>query len=289
MTRPNARFQADPFVDRLLDWKPSATTTTTSVSENHVEFGLVLNTGWPQMGDWLEEPYHTLVSCCMPQCFDDERDIRDQLVYFYPKECLHVTVATLHAFHHQTKDPTQRKTLLRHWRAVVQQASQHPDWPNNNNNNNNNNNHNNNKDSSSSSSSLRLKYKGAHIGSKAGILLWEETTGRLERMRWILRNQVDLSRAVLQDVGIHVGTVQIPNIVHTTFLRFRRVPHTPRSVVQERFRNLVLPRLPQLFGGGDSQQQQELVLEDAKLVNEQTPYMHIPMDKEHVIEVFSFG
>mmetsp|Transcript_18129 Transcript_18129/g.25547 ORF Transcript_18129/g.25547 Transcript_18129/m.25547 type:complete len:107 (+) Transcript_18129:148-468(+) len=85
----------------------------------------------------------------------------------------------------------------------------------------------------------------------------------------------------LQSVGIGIQTLSIPGIVHSTFLRFRKVPTTRGEIVQSKFETHVLPQLKQTFFS------KPITLTDVKLVCERIPYMHIPVDDHHVFDVYN--
>lgn len=225
-----------------------------SGQRNNNDFGLVLVVGWPPNKHELQEPYHQLVNA-MRSCFDHQD--HDGSAYFYPLESLHVTVATLHAFTLQTRDANERTVLERTWQTVVLAASSSPQWP---------------------KKPLKLEIDSCQIGSRAGIVLWKETTGGLERMRCCIRNETMSRQAQLRESGISIDTLRIPGIVHTSVLRFTAPIVTDGNVVQERFQENVLQRLKDFFPT-------PITVTTAVLVCERTPYLHHPFDEHHALQV----
>jgi hypothetical protein len=168
--------------------------------------------------------------------------------YSYPTQYLHVTVATLYPVQ-KRKAGVNYEALQAQYTELVQAAAKHPKWP---------------------TTPLQFQIHATQLGSKAGILLWTERTGGLQRMRDCLQQQATTSSSV---VDIH----NIPGIVHSTFLRFAQVPRTPAKIIQQRFQSLVVPKIKEIFSNATI-----VAASTVKLVCETTPYMHIPDDDSHV-------
>ena len=77
--------------------------------------------------------------------------------------------------------------------------------------------------------------------------------------------------ARMQKMHLH----HIPDIVHTTFLRYYKVPETKFETVQRRFQNYVLPHAAQIFESG-------LDLDKVLVVTETTPYNLVSKDDIHL-------
>ena len=120
---------------------------------------------------------------------------------------------------------------------------------------------------------IRLKLKSTQLGSKAGIVLWEELTATIQTMRDCIRQQ-----AQKDDIPIW----GIPGIIHSTFLRYAQVPKTSGKVAQANFQSNVIPMAQQIL-------QEPIELTCAKLVCESTPYMHITDDNEHTFLTLELG
>lgn len=246
------------------------------VEPNHAEtFGLVLVSGWPPDREVLLEPYYRM-KAAVELCFDESdvasfgtpsTDDGPPPVYIYPATALHVTVATLHSMTQQPPGeivPTERQGVLRKiWGDVIIEASQLKEWP---------------------EEPLQLVLESAQIGTKAGILLWKETTGGIEAMRKCIRIicEQEHVRERMKKNNISIDTLHLPNIIHSSFLRFYKVPNTPAALVQERFRETVLPRLREFFPN-------QVRAPTVTLVYQCTPYMHIPPDARHIVRTFTLG
>jgi len=213
--------------------------------------GIVVVTMWPPSAT-LIDAYTNQLLPEVRKCFDDHDLVGTEApVYLYPPESLHVTVASFTPIVKRTESIDHYKELNEMWRHVLQRASQQPDWP---------------------TQPLQLKYADAQIGAKAGIVLWKETTGGIAQMRACIQQQATLD-------GLQIRSV--PNIVHSTFLRFQSVPSTPGTNVQERFAT-IKAKLPQIFAS-------PLPAVYAKTVCEWSPYMHIPDDENHTLCAVRIG
>jgi hypothetical protein len=230
-------FQADPLIQAIFN-------------KDRDYVGFVLVAGWPPQPE-SNAPYSTFIES-VKECFDPvDLDGDRPAVYLYPPPFLHVTIATFLPIQTAQEGGSLLESSRQAWTELVSAASQHPDWP---------------------TSPLQLEIDAAQIGTKAGILLWKETTGGLQAMRTCLANE-----APKRGIKIH----NIPGIIHSSFLRFSRVPSTAGATVQERFQSKVLPKLKDIFS-------QPSVAKDVKLACERTPYMHIPNDSEHVYLTLPF-
>ena len=227
------------------------------VSELYVKtepyFGLVVNAGWPPSSETIDS-YNQFLSM-VKMCFDPE-DLTGSTpaVYLYPGSCLHITVSTLYPLkpvraHGSNIDFDE---ITSTWKELVLAAANRPEWP---------------------TKPLQLEMDSAQIGIKAGILLWKEMTGGLEAMRFCLTEE-----AQERNLQIH----NTPGIIHSTFLRFYDQPSTKGNDIQNRFQRHVLPKLSDIFSN-------PIPANDAKLVCERTPYMHIPNDSDHVFLCLSFS
>lgn len=95
-----------------------------------------------------------------------------QAVYTYPPEALHITLATFWSIHRTEQrgiTDVQRKALTYHVQNVLEFS-----WEKY-------------IESFTDENHFELEFESAQIGHKAGILLWNERTGRLDIFRDILR------------------------------------------------------------------------------------------------------
>lgn len=246
---PATNFEADPLVAYLV--QPELVEEET--------FGLGVIAGWPPQHDM--QTYYDTFRSHVQACFDDvdTQHFSCPNVYLYPSSVLHVTVATLHPNTPNIPDPHGH--ILSAWTNVLHAASELDEWP---------------------TQPLQLVIDSAQIGTRAGILLWKETTGGMDAMRRCLRATTNKLRWQLESVGMDDPErfLSIPPIVHSSFLRFRQIPTTPGPVVQQRFQENVVSRLPQLFPD-------TLEISTCKLICERRPYMHIPHNNDNVFASFT--
>jgi hypothetical protein len=246
---PATQFKADPLVSSLF------------VNKEDEYFGLVLNTGWPP-NDEIDAPYQSFLDQ-VRKCFDkadvESTENEPPNVYLYPTQCLHVTVATFYPIRKKQPELGDEYYLELKNKAVelVEAASQRDDWP-----------------KVTVQSKHYLQLESVQLGQKAGILLWNDASGVIDKMRMCLEEE-----AAKRGVSIH----NIPNIIHSTFLRFAKEPTYSGGgdEIQRKFQSIVIPSVSHIFGpdvrlmslGGGSM---------CKLACETTPYMHIPNDERHV-------
>ena len=241
---PSTLFEVDPDMEEILR----------SQKGDMDEFGLVVVIGWPPNRDEIEAPYAAFVKS-IRSCFDHDDE---ENAYIYPLNALHITVATFHHFSLRTRDPELRSILEREWRQVALAASKRPEWP---------------------KYPLKLEIDSCQIGTRAGILLWRETTGGLDNMRSCLAQETSARQSLFLKAGLNVDTLMIPGIVHSSILRYPSPIKTNGELVQERLRKNVLPRLKEVFS-------KPMTASTAVLVCERTPYLHLPYDDRHVLETF---
>lgn len=262
---PAISFEADPLVAHLVEDGVIKCPT----------FFLVFVAGWPPDLDQLETPYSRFRQA-VEECWDqsdllETKDVDGNKVpapvYIYPVEYLHVTVAT---FYRRTNslepfpDDKEQQIKINAWKQVVQKATQLEDWP---------------------TAPLKLCIESCQIGIRAGILLWKETTGGMEAMRRCLKTvtmELDKEGWFRHYPGVAASSLDIPGIIHSTFLRFYSVPTTPGQAVQKRFREKVVSHLSSFFPD-------PIEVPVSKLVCEKTPYMHIPHDDQHVFATSFFS
>ena len=244
---PALLFQPDPMVAPLVEKDRTFDET----------FGLVVVAGWPPCED-MRSPYNQFMES-VRSCFDDVDLEGDRApAYLYPFEHLHVTIATLRSMHQET-DIAIRDILSEHAKRILQVASSSPEWP---------------------KEPLRLTIDHAQIGSRAGILLWNEETEGMDAMRQCIERATKEHISVLlesqKSIREALSTLAIPSIVHSTFLRFYKEPSTPGETIQKKFAERVVSNLQDLIP-------LTITCDCATLVNERTPYMHIPDDDQHVL------
>jgi hypothetical protein len=248
---PATMFETDPLVARLVKTDINANDDST--------FGLVVVAAWPPSST-LQDSYKLFRAAAL-QCFEatDTQEGEAPAVYLYPPAALHVTLASFHSIQQPPSDISEQ-VLTEQWKQVLEAAVLLPGWP---------------------VQPLQLVIDRAQIGSRAGILLWKETTGGLQAIRTCIPVAVDQLHDQLQDAGIDSTTLAIPSIVHSTFLRFYQQPLTSGTAIQERFQERVQRQLTTFFPS-------PITVATAKLVCERRPYMHIPADAHHVFASITF-
>ena len=155
--------------------------------------------------------YESFLSAVKAQCFLGKKDF----LFCLPFHSLHVTIASLFAARHSSELPSSNKTtatddgagasgrshtreqwrstFLKEWKDVLLRASSNEDWPRR---------------------PLELQLDSAQIATRAGILLWKENTGGIAKIRRCLQIAVKSTHPHLQE------HLRIPNIIHTTFVRY---------------------------------------------------------------------
>ena len=269
-------YWVDPHLPRMVPYLHQQEGSKESANASTIgdDFSCVLVAMWPPPMDTkvdadgratttLREAYHGFMAE-VAKCFDSgdlEADDNADLpnIYTYPPECLHVTVATLHRFDVPTK-PEEREVMQPIYTDLFRRAAKRPNWP-------------------SKGSKMRFTVESTRIGEKAGILLWKESTGNLQKIRDCVAEE---HAASYEDVVEAVGeasakSFQIPNIIHSTFMRFGDVPKTSWEEMQGKFAE-VQDKLDEIF--------EDCVVETdvVRLACERRPYMHIPCAEEHVFE-----
>ena len=247
-------FEPDPMIKRMLDLQRQKVGAEET-------FGLVVCAGWVP-SQTLQDCYTNNLLPAVQKCFR-ESDWKNPVspeddiprVYLYPSKALHVTVATLHAFTRPKDESPPQDLLTKEWTEIVKAASARYDWPN---------------------EPLQLSLSSAQIGKRAGILLWEDSSGGMDKMRICIQAETDARREHLADVGIDPKTLSIPGIIHTSFVRFHALPETPGEEIQEKFQDLVISNITKFFPD-------PVAVPQVKLVCERTPYMHISDDARHVL------
>jgi hypothetical protein len=274
--RPATVFQADPFVKELLEQDAAAAET----------YGIVLVTGWPAPEAWQRTYTHKVrpaLAACFPQdvvvAEQDDGSCSSSTVYLYPPQALHVTVATFWSIHQTltTTPPLDTAAIERDVKAVVEQAwRRYLAYLNNNNN------------QAGQGCDFRLEIESAQIGTKAGILLWKETSGHLAAFRRLLQETCDEEAQRLSDrqtatdkhslfMSKLLSELSIPSIVHSTVVRFADTPQTDGATVQEIFGRTVVPCLATALIP------EPWRVDSVTLALERRPYMHIPKDETHVL------
>ena len=246
---PATSFEVEPILQALPVY-----------SRGNVQpyFGLVVVCHWPpspEFQKWYDETWLPTVRTCFDKADlldgDEDNHSPPPSVYLYPSKYLHITIATLYPMKSISKAETDMsyEGLETQYSELLERASRRPDWPRQN---------------------FQIRLDRAQLGSKAGILLWKDLSGGIEQVRNCLKKE---AQTPADQIAIH----SIPSIVHSTFVRYAKVPSTPASAVQERFQQHCLP-LAETFS-----KENAISVSNISLACERIPYMHIPQDEHHVL------
>lgn len=201
------QIQADPVLSSLY----LPTTPSQPV------FGLVLTVLHPAPS-FLESFYSTFRSRL--QSLLRASDVPDTSYLLYPPESLHCTIATLRPFRKPT--PEHPENTIRFWADMLERAAQMPDWPR--------------------ASELTFAYlrDPKVFGNGVGVLLHDDWYGAIGAMRNCLREAFAEQKgrngtADFATDDVDMGDVKIPDIVHSTVLRWRASPSLCTEQLQSVF------------------------------------------------------
>ncbi len=253
--KPSVNFEQDPYIPLLLEKRGD-------------EYGIVLVANWPPDKSFTSpyEQFVTLVRTCFRaedlEFGNEEDTMSPPAVYLYPPECLHITIATFTPF--TSSNPTDPNSFSSDCSRIIKNCIARDDWPK----------------GGKGGQNIRIEIDRAQIGSKAGILLWKNKDGMIDRIRKIVMEEHDNVMKV--DPAVLEGRKPIvPGIIHSTFLRFGMVPITAGDAVQQKFAEVCnTDKIRALFG--------EIDVNSLRLVTEKIPYMHIPCDNNHVLVACNF-
>jgi hypothetical protein len=181
----------------------------------------------------MKEPYQRLVQAIQNECFypkyvTSTAQQQHLAVAFMPFDSLDTTVATLFPTTRVDEMTITIPQLEEDWKQIILEASKLPEWP---------------------QAAFQLHIDSAKIASRAGILLWKETTGGLDRMRKCLQQIVYQDEGSTRQYSYLQDVFCFPSIVHTTILRYSSVPQaTSHAHAQSQLENkVVLPQLHEIF------------------------------------------
>lgn len=158
-------------------------------------FGLVLNTAWPPP-EAFRPRYDAFVSGLRAS-----HPSFDTKAYLYPFHALHVTVATAHAFTRGLKDSESEEDLYREWAAVIEDARGRDCWP---------------------TEALSLEVSEVSLFGNAVVMQYTDVSasGVVAGMRKAVLEATSTRSDALRAAGIDPTSLKIPNIIHSTILRW---------------------------------------------------------------------
>lgn len=173
--------------------------------------------------------------------FNDDEKLS---VYLYPIDYLHITVSTLVSFLTTTVESPEKS--LEYWKNSFKQLK-----------------------TNSRQQKITLKIEKIELSSAAGFFQFKDETNGIEWLRTKIRD------CCLPEDSF--GKLHIPNIVHTTFLRFIKQPED-----SERF----LQKFSQISDEFLTQTNTIVFdIDEVCLALESHPYMHIERDHTHVLDI----
>ena len=240
-------FQADPFLPTLF------------ANQQDDVYCLGLVTNWPP-AQAMEEAHQQLVQAIKNECFDP-KDVtstaqqQHPAVTFMPFDSLHTTVAMLFPTTRIDEMTIPIPQLEEDWKQIILEASKLPEWP---------------------QAAFQLQIDSAKIASRAGIILWKETTGGLDRMRKCVQQIVHQDEGSTRQYSYLQDIFSFPSIVHTTILRYSSVPQaTSHAHAQSQLENKVVPQLHEIFS-------EPIVANVAKVVDCKI-YLNSPENEHSVV------
>ena len=184
--------------------------------------------------------YHQVLEQLRAKFNDDEK----QSVYFYPIAHLHITVAIILNFKYSS--PQSPEKCLRHWKECFKKLKQY-----------------------STKKSITLTLDSINLSKAAGYFEFRDDDHGIEHLRQLIR---DICIPEDGEPSLH-----IPNIVHTSFMRFIKKPNDPIKF-EEKFHLLceeILGKTNKIY----------CEIDEVCLAFEDHPYMHIECDEFHVLDI----
>lgn len=170
---------------------------------------------------------------------DDEK----QSVYIYPIAHLHITIATLFSF--KNSWPESPEKCLQHWKECFNKLKQ-----------------------TSKNKSIHLILDNIHLSKAAGYFQFKDEDNQFPNLRQSIRE------ICIPEEG--QPALQIPNIVHTSFVRFIKKPNDPVKF-EEKFHRIC----QEIFKKAN---EIRFNIDEICLAFEGFPYMHVNCDEFHILD-----
>ncbi|CAF5215777.1 unnamed protein product [Rotaria magnacalcarata] len=187
--------------------------------------------------------YQQLIEQLQANFDDDEK----QSVYLYPIAPLHITIATLHSFKHEV--PQDPEACLKHWNECFTKLKQ-----------------------SAKPKPIILTLDSINLSKAAGYFLFHDTNNSMKHIRQSIRD------TCIPEDG--QPPLHIPNIVHTSFIRFIKQPNDPKKL-EEKFHRVCKELLKE-------QNEIRFDIDEICLAFEAHPYMHIDCDEFHIFDTIKY-
>ncbi|UJR36707.1 hypothetical protein I4U23_029424 [Adineta vaga] len=184
--------------------------------------------------------YHKLIQELYNNFTDDEK----QSIYLYPLAYLHITITTLYNFKHPW--PESPEKCLQYWKECFKNLKQ-----------------------TSKNKSICLTLDTIQLSKAAGFFYYKDEHHAMENLRQTIQN------ICIPENG--QPALHIPNIVHTSFLRFVKKLNDPVQF-EKKFHRIC----KEIF---EQTGEIRLEIEEICLAFESQPYMHIDCDESHVLDI----
>ena len=184
--------------------------------------------------------YHQLIQQLQTSFNDDEK----QSVYLYPIDHLHITITTLFSFKHTW--PESPDKCLKYWKECFNKLKQ-----------------------TSKNQSITLTLNSIELSAAAGYFQFTDKNNSIGYLRQSIKNI-----CVPDD---EQPSIHIPNIIHTSFVRFIKKPNDPIGF-EEKFRRIC----KEMF---EKSKELRFEIDEVCLAFETRPYMHIKCDEFHVHDI----
>ncbi|CAF0776393.1 unnamed protein product [Didymodactylos carnosus] len=231
-------FQTDPYIEKL------------AVNEKEETFGLIIcalfHAPQPRTLDLF---YNRLFHEFNSVLDDDEK----QSIYLYPNYALHITIATLINFKTMTglKNEEERKSMIDHWsdKSKLMKARM------------------------SQIKSFYIEINSIQLSPAAGYIQYSDASDNQIQQ---LRDYIKQTCIIDNDNEQLSSRVHIPDIIHTTFLRFKQNTIKNSQTFIEKFQTI-----------NNRLKEQPIItieIDEICIACETHPYMHIPNDSDHVLK-----
>ena len=184
--------------------------------------------------------YHQLIEQLQNNFTDDEK----QSVYLYPIAHLHITISTL--FNFKDPWPESPERCLQYWKECFTKLKQ-----------------------TSKNQSIILTLDTIHLSKAAGYFQFKDENNGIGNLRQSIRD------ICIPEDG--QPSLHIPNIVHTSFVRFIKKPNDPIKF-EEKFHRIC----KEMF---EKTNEIRFEIDEICLAFEARPYMHIECDEFHVLDI----
>lgn len=176
-------------------------------------FGLVITVLHPAPSPLISF-YETF--CCHLKELLEDAGVLDTHYLLYPPHTLHCTVATVRPF--KKVAPQHPERTISFWRSALERIEQMPNWP-------------------ESVENSTFDLCGPQVfDNGVGVFLFDDKSGAMNSLRRCLEEEMACFQATLPEISdVNMEDVRIPNIIHSTVLRWRSWPAISNEQLQRLF------------------------------------------------------